>query len=471
MWHFMCEKMSKSAHFEGLFKRRTCRDNKDGEKVESFLYICRHIMAIMLGKGLNKRKLGFGKKDKQVFVNMFNLLMLQGINYLYPIITLPYLYRMLGVGNMGVVAIAQSMMQFFITFVDYGFDLTATKAISRNRDNKEEVARIFHYVMTTKFLLCLVGFLIMCAIVFSVPLFREHATVFIIMYGFAFGQFLFPMWLFMGFEKMKYIAYINSMIKIAGIFSIFLAINHAEHFYRFVVINASIPFVAGMVGLLVAMYKYKLGFHLPKVLEITEAIKEGWHVFVGSLSTVVYMIANTITLGFFAGIEVVGYYSIVEKIIFAIRGGAVVIFKAIYPNVCNLAVSGFTYVKDYFIKLFSFFSLGFLFFSVLAFIFSDYITTLLIGYPNELASLLLKIMAIVPLIVLLNIPAYQTLIVYNMQRKYSKVLLVGALLSITLNIVLAYYFQAVGIAVSVVLVEVMVTSALYLSVRANRHKM
>ena len=365
---------------------------------------------------------------------------------------------------MGVVALAQSMMQFFITFVDYGFDLTATKAISRNRDNKEEVARIFHYVMATKFLLCLVGFLIMCAIVFSVPLFREHATVFIIMYGFAFGQFLFPMWLFMGFEKMKYIAYINSLIKIAGIFFIFLAINHSEHFYRFVVINASIPFVAGIVGLLVAMYKYKLGFYLPKVVEITEAIKEGWHVFVGSLSTVVYMIANTITLSFFASIEVVGYYSIVEKIIFAIRGGAVVIFKAIYPNVCNLASIGFESVKNYFVRMFTFFSLIFLSVSVLLFIFSDFFTTLLIGYQSDLASTLLKIMAFVPLIVLLNVPAYQILIVYNFQKYYSKVLLAGAFLSVLLNIGLGYYYQAIGIAFSVFFVELFITISLYLCV-------
>ena len=83
-------------------------------------------------------------KDKKVILrNFLSLSSLQGINYLLPLIILPYLIRVIGPAKFGLIAFAQAFVQYFMILTDYGFSLSATRKISLCRADKKEVCAIF----------------------------------------------------------------------------------------------------------------------------------------------------------------------------------------------------------------------------------------------------------------------------------------------------------------------------------------
>src|ERR1700712_1898995 len=92
-------------------------------------------------------------KKSKLATNIAWLYALQGLNYLIPAALLPYLVRTLGVENYGLIAFAQSISQYFILATDYGFNFSATRSISKNSEDNEEVSRIFWTVITIKLLL------------------------------------------------------------------------------------------------------------------------------------------------------------------------------------------------------------------------------------------------------------------------------------------------------------------------------
>lgn len=86
----------------------------------------------------------------------------------------------------------------------------------------------------------------------------------------------------------------------------------------------------------------------------------------------------------------------------------------------------------------------------------------LTGTLVEEISILIKILSFIPFIVLVNIPAYQTLLAYNFKQSYSAILTIGSVLNIILNFILSYTFSATGTAVAVIITKIFITARLYL---------
>ena len=105
-----------------------------------------------------KGKLGniFNRKDiRTVSGNFIYLSILNGLNILLPLITLPYILKIVGEGNYGIYSYVYSVIQIVIIFSTYGFNFSATKLISECRDNKEKVNSIYNAVIASKLLIAI----------------------------------------------------------------------------------------------------------------------------------------------------------------------------------------------------------------------------------------------------------------------------------------------------------------------------
>jgi len=93
---------------------------------------------------LTKIRQNFHSEDKKrLLENFLSLSVLQGANYILPLITLPYLVRVLGPEKFGLIAFAQSFIQYFNILTDYGFNLSATREISIYNDSRGKFQEIY----------------------------------------------------------------------------------------------------------------------------------------------------------------------------------------------------------------------------------------------------------------------------------------------------------------------------------------
>ncbi len=272
---------------------------------------------------------------KRLLSNFFSLSVLQVFTYILPLLTLPYLVRVLGVDKFGLVMFAQSFIIFFNIFVDFGFNLSATKEVSIYRDDKDKLTEIFSSVMTIKLILILVSLLVLSVIVLSFEKFSKDCNLYFITFLWVVGQALFPIWYFQGVEKMKYITIVNISSKLLFTIAIFVFINEEADYILVPVFNGLGFIVGGVYSLWIIKKYFKQGFKLQKINVLISYFRESSQFFLSRVSVVLYTSANAFVLGLFTNTTMVGYYSIAEKLYQALQGLYSPIVQILYPYIAK----------------------------------------------------------------------------------------------------------------------------------------
>jgi PST family polysaccharide transporter len=115
---------------------------------------------------------------KRLITNFISLATMQGLNFILPLISLPYLLRVIGPANYGLISTAQAFIQYFILFTDYGFNLVATRDISIAREDKKQVSVIFSTVMLVRILLLAFSFLVLFIVITFSPTLQHDSMVY-----------------------------------------------------------------------------------------------------------------------------------------------------------------------------------------------------------------------------------------------------------------------------------------------------
>jgi len=282
----------------------------------------------MMSSILEKLK---SEEYKVIAENFFSLSILQLLVYVMPLITLPYLTRVLGVANYGLVNFAIAFNAYFIILTDYGFGLSAVREISINREDKKKVSKIFSSVMIIKCILTLLSFVILLTIVFSFQKFAHNWLLYLFAFGFVIGNLLSFTWFYQGMERMKYITILNVITNFIFLVTIFIFIKKPSDYVYVPLLQSLGLIIAGIISFWIIRTRFNVNFRTPKFVDIKETFKYSTQFFLSRASVSIYTSSNSFFLGLFAGPMAVGYYSAAEKLYIAAQGFYGPLVQVTYP--------------------------------------------------------------------------------------------------------------------------------------------
>jgi PST family polysaccharide transporter len=283
---------------------------------------------------------------KRLAENFVSLVVLQFINYLLPLLLIPYLVRVLGIDGFGIYNFILAIIIYGIHMSDYGFDLTATYHISKHRDKPTRLNKIVSSVLSIKLLIALFYLIIISIASFFVEKLYAYQEILFLGFGLLLGHLLFPLWFFQGVEKMRYIMYLNGFAKLLFVASVFIFVHTPEDLYLVMLLNALSSIFIGLVALYIVMTQFNIVFRRPKWVEIIYYLKDGWYVFTSKFAVQLYTTINIIILSFFATPLIIGFYAIAIKIIHALGNLLEPLTRTVYPYLVTVHEdSNHTFVK------------------------------------------------------------------------------------------------------------------------------
>ena len=271
-------------------------------------------------------------EDKKALIsNFFSLSVLQALNMFLPLFTLPYLVRILGAENFGLVSFSLSIIMYFNILVSFGFELSATREISINRDNLEKVSKIFSTIMLIKILLFIFSYIVLTLLLIFVDRLGEHVALYYVTFGFVFGNLLFPTWFFQGMERMKYITYINFVSRVLFTILIFLLVKERDDYIYVPLLNTLGTVIGGLYSLWLVFSLYKIKIVMPSREDFILHLKESYAFFLSRVANDGSRYYAITIIGMIFGNVVVGYYSMIEKLYYAFMSLGGIVAQTIYP--------------------------------------------------------------------------------------------------------------------------------------------
>ncbi len=270
--------------------------------------------------------------QKALLESFFSLSILNGLNVLLPLLTLPYILRVVGAANYGIYSYVYVIVQYLLILNTYGFDYSATKQIAQNRDNRTEINKIYNTVIACRLLLLLGGVILFA--VLSPFLLGTHTKylMFIMGMGIVLGDTFNPVWLFQGMEKMRYLTIVNFISKIVFTVLIFVLIREKDDFVFIILLNSCGFILSGIISTIIARKQFHIHFVKPKWIDMKSQYKEGLSIFGSTVGINLYRNANIFILNFFVSEASVGIYAAAEKVIKGLQMITVPIAQALFPH-------------------------------------------------------------------------------------------------------------------------------------------
>jgi len=273
------------------------------------------------------------RPHRKVVENFGYLTVLQVFNMVLPLVTYPYLIRVLGKEIYGLIIYAQAIANYFVLIVSYGFNISGVKEVSINRDNKEKINEIFSCIMLIKFALLIASFLILYLLLTFTPLGQGYHNLYYLSMWLCVYELIFPIWYFQGTEKMKYITIISFTGRIIFLGLIFVVIETKKDFLYVPILNGVGALIAGTVSLVLIFTKDKVKFVIPKLMVIRKHLADSFSLFLSIISIKIYTITNRVILGSFVGMTAVSYYDLADKIITILKTPSHILSQSIFPRV------------------------------------------------------------------------------------------------------------------------------------------
>lgn len=410
---------------------------------------CRLSTTVKHSEGSMKKRIKgiYKNKDTKALISNFvSLSIISGVNIIVPLIVLPYIIKTVGVSNYGKYAFIFSIVFYFLYVSQYGFSLSAVRDVAQARDNLNEVNKIFNRVMHTKFFVFTICTVALIFISFTFSLVKNDLFLLYTTYLIVLGDILNPTWLYQGMERMKFMTIVNVVSKLTYIILVFLFIKEATDYRYIGLLQASGFILAGTVSFYMAIRAFNLKLLRVSLSEVIQQLKDGFSSFVTLIMPMLYVNTSTFLLGVFGTTTHVAYFDSAYKIsngFVTING---ILTNVFYPYV-NRKANKFMIVSVLLIAS------GALM-SILCFVLSKWIVTILFGAEMFDSIIVLKILSLTPLLLAIRSAfGVNYLLVKRKDKLYMSIAMWSSIIAFLSGLYLINRFQSTGAAIVVILAQ------------------
>ncbi|HDR4725059.1 oligosaccharide flippase family protein [Bacillus cereus group sp. Sample62] len=396
------------------------------------------------------------KLNSMAVKNIAQMGVIQLVNYLFPLITVPYLLRTIGISNYGILSVEIAVAQILLIISDYGFAFTATQKIAIKEKVDNDLASAIYIVK------CLMGIIVFIAVSIIIYVFSADTKTIILhfgFFGFFFFQSLIPNWLFRGLNKLMYISILTVMSKLFTLVLMLLLIKSESDYYLLGIVYAVPTIIICVIAQIVVI---KLGVKIQRVSikRILSEIEEGKDIFLSNIIGVLYTTMNTIVVAFFGGSYAAGIYATCEKVVGLVNSVTNAISQAVYPIVCKEIAKKKNKIEQFKVSLkyFGWWPVCTFIGGIILLVLAPFILALITGGKvTDNQILTLRIMSFIPFLISLgHLLGIQTLIPLNDKASVRIAVTYGAIVNLSLGVLLSWLYEAPGTAAAILLCELVV---------------
>lgn len=403
--------------------------------------------------------------SNKVVRNGIWLYILQIFNTVVPLVSLPYITRILGKGNYGLFSFSLNIIEYFNVVVEYGFNFSGTRKIALS-NNEEETAHTFVIILYSKMLLLFFCFIGLNVFLFLYKMDSTQRICCYVLFLATLGTALQQTWLFQGLQKMYYITIISIVSRIVSLVLIFRCVVSADDLLQYCMLYSISPILIGIFGILISVKLLGSLFWKVKFIDIWNELKTGWYTFTTALSSRIFSAVGITILGIVSTNEHVGIYSAIHKIPTVLLLVWSPISQVLYPVSSQKMKEGYENGKHYIKRLQKCFSLLFGLLSIILCLFSKSIVY--IAFGSEYVE---YYYILIPLIIWLNLGIWnnflgiQTLLAGGYDDVYSKCFQISVVVTVILNIALIRVWDIMGAAMAPMLSELVLHFLLLFQVK------
>lgn len=232
-------------------------------------------------------------------------------SFIFPLISFPYVSRVVGPSGTGKVSFAISIVTYFTLFSNLGIPTYGIRACARVRDNRLELSRTVHELLIINAITALISYIALFVTILLMPKFQEQKTLILMVSSTIFLTAIGMEWLYRGIEQYTYITIRSVIFKIITVLAMFLLIHSEEDYLWYGAISILASSASNIFNFFHAhryITFYPVGNYCPK-----KHLKAVFVFFAMSIATTIYTNLDILMLGFMKTDIDVGYYDAAVK--------------------------------------------------------------------------------------------------------------------------------------------------------------
>ena len=398
--------------------------------------------------------------QKSIAKNYIYNTVYQILQIIVPLITTPYISRVLGVDNVGIYNYTYTVAYYFVVVAQLGISLYGRREISIVRDEKDTYSLLFKQLVAIRWIAFAMAIAIYACFI---ELSSKYTTYYLIYLIYIIANAIDITWFFQAFEEFRIITIRNIVVKLLNTACLFVFVKSGDDLWIYILLYAVGEFLSQLIMWL------NIGKKVSKVkfttIGMSEHLKGAIVMFLPQIITTIYTLADKLILGFFSTETHVGLYSQSERIVKLTLSIISSLGLVVMPRIANLAAKK---NEDVEINRLLCRSRDFVWFLALPMIagligISDNFTAWFFGDGySDVAYLMCIISPIILLIGLSDLYGMQYLVPSGHMREYTISAAAGAMVNVILNLILVHNFAAAGVSFATVVSEFTVTFLMWI---------